>query len=299
MASRHWCFTLNGRTAETVSVDKLQQFCSYYVFQTELNSNGREHVQGFFTISGRDGWVLATIRTRLYDDLGGAHFEPARDVQASIAYCKKNGDNGLVPGTERVEWGVLPTIGRPNQKKKLADAIELMTELGGPTALAKEHPIMYATFSRQLEALWTKIRPKADMSSFEAREWQQKIIDLCTGRPDSRKIHWYVDYDGGKGKSYLARYLVCEKGAFYTQGGKHADIVHGYDQQRIIIFDLCRDVEGYVPYSVMETLKNGVMFSGKYNSAMQVFEIPHVLVFSNFDPDTSKLSRDRWDITTL
>lgn len=299
MASRHWCFTWNGHTAEDIDKEALQEHVTYAVYQTELNSNGREHVQGFFSLRGRDGWVLSTLRTRLYNVLGGAHFEVARDVQASITYCKKTGERGRVPGTECVELGEPPLNGRPSQKKKLADAVTLMQELNGPTELAKEYPVLYAQFSRQLEALWAKIRPKDTMTDFAAREWQQKVLDTIAEAPDKRKIHWYVDHEGGKGKSYLARYLVCEKNAFYCQGGKQSDIIHGYDRQNIVVFDLCRDVEGFVSYSAMETLKNGVMFSTKYNSAMQVFPIPHVIVFSNFDPDRTKLSADRWDITIL
>lgn len=300
MSTRHWCFTWNTHTAEDVSQEELKKHTSYFIFQTEIGIGAnREHVQGFFTIGGHNGWALSTVRTRLFDVLPGAHFEPARDVKASISYCRKDGEGGRVPGTEYVEWGNVPMSGRPSHKKKLDDAVMLMLELGGPTNLAKEDPVMYAQFGNKLEALWVKVQPKMDMSAFAARDWQKKIVDLVAAEPDARKIHWYVDPVGGKGKSYLARYLVCEKDAFYTQGGKHADIIYGYQRQRIVIFDLCRDVEGYVPYSVMETLKNGIMFSSKYNSNMSTFPIPHVLVFANFDPDRSKLSADRWDIVNL
>lgn len=300
MASRHWCFTWNTHTAEDVDKQALMEHCIYAIYQTEIGvEGGREHVQGFFSLRGHNGWTLRTIRDRFFAVLGGAHFEQARDVQASIAYCSKVGEGGRVPGSECVEIGDKPQVGRPSTKKNLELAVRLMQEVGGPENLAKEDPVLYARFHRNLEAVWQVIRPRMDMSGFAAREWQQKVLDEVDQDPDPRKINWYVDVVGGKGKSYLSRYLVCEKDAFYTQGGKHSDILYGYKEQRVVVFDLCRDVEGYVPYSVMETCKNGIMFKAKYNSQMVTFPVPHVFVFANFEPDLSKLSADRWNVVRL
>ena len=37
----------------------------------------------------------------------------------------------------------------------------------------------------------------------------------------------------------------------------------------------------------------------KYNSEMRVFEIPHIIVFSNFSPDENMLSKDRYVIKNI
>lgn len=42
--------------------------------------------------------------------------------------------------------------------------------------------------------------------------------------------------------------------------------------------------------------KISIFFSSKYESKMKVYPTPHVFVFSNISPDTSKLSFDRWDL---
>jgi len=46
-------------------------------------------------------------------------------------------------------------------------------------------------------------------------------------------------------------------------------------------------------------LKDGVVFSGKYEGGARLFPPPHVIIFANFLPDFTKLSADRWVIRTL
>lgn len=86
------------------------------------------------------------------------------------------------------------------------------------------------------------------------------------------------------------------KNAFYCTGGKHADVFHAYDGQPICIFDFPRDSEEFVCYGVIEAIKNGMYFSAKYDSTVKQFDVPHVLVFSNFMPVFSKFSEDRWGL---
>ena len=37
----------------------------------------------------------------------------------------------------------------------------------------------------------------------------------------------------------------------------------------------------------------------KYETGMKLFNSPHLIVFSNFYPDTDKLSADRWKIALI
>lgn len=87
---------------------------------------------------------------------------------------------------------------------------------------------------------------------------------------------------------------MSNKDAFYCTGGKHTDVFHAYGGQSIAIFDFPRDSEEFVCYGVIEALKNGIFFSPKYTSEVKRFDIPHVLIFSNFLPSFDKFSEDRW-----
>ena len=65
------------------------------------------------------------------------------------------------------------------------------------------------------------------------------------------------------------------------------DILYAYGNERIIIFYLPRTYADNLDhiYTCIENFKNGQYLNTKYNSEMRVFEIPHIIVFSNFSPD--------------
>ena len=45
------------------------------------------------------------------------------------------------------------------------------------------------------------------------------------GTPDPRKIIWYVDEEGGKGKTFMSRFLVSNHQAVVL-GGKEKDMFY-------------------------------------------------------------------------
>jgi len=128
------------------------------------------------------------------------------------------------------------------------------------------------------------------------KTWQAKILRLIKCRPSDRQIMWIIDEIGNAGKSYLARYLSLTEDAVVYENCKSADLKHHYSGQQIVMFDFVRSLEEYVNYSILESVKNGSMFSSKYDSCIKRYKIPHVFVFANFHPDKSKLSADRWII---
>ncbi len=138
---------------------------------------------------------------------------------------------------------------------------------------------------------------------------QRSIAERFEEQEDAkfgRTIIWYWERDGGWGKSILAKYMVDRMGA-YVLSGRASDAkyaianyigTHG-GAPSIIIFDVPRSNLQFVSYQVLEEIKNGLFFSGKYEGGMCRFNSPHVLVFANEEPDHSKLSADRWEIIEL
>jgi len=130
------------------------------------------------------------------------------------------------------------------------------------------------------------------------RPWQQDLVDRLVLPPDDRTIIWVHDAAGRNGKSKLAIYLRQYHGAVGL-GGTRADAAHAYNGQPIVLLDLARADGANVDYGLLEKLKDGCLFSSKYQSEEKMFDPPHVVVFSNSAPDLSKFTYDRCHVITL
>lgn len=98
----------------------------------------------------------------------------------------------------------------------------------------------------------------------------------------------------------MTKYLVAMKGATRFSNGKSADIAYAIKgTPKIVVFDFSRSQEEHLNYAIIEDVKNGLVFSPKYESCCKIFPIPHVIVFANWPPDMNKMSIDRWDINLI
>lgn len=130
------------------------------------------------------------------------------------------------------------------------------------------------------------------------RPWQKQVVNTIKHKcQNDRQILWIVDSKGNSGKSYLSKYLRLHHGAFSINGDslKMSDFAFSYDGQEIVVIDFPRHVEAdSMNYGIMEALKNGSLFSSKYESRVLDFKSVHVVCMSNIEPNYSKLSPDRW-----
>lgn len=137
------------------------------------------------------------------------------------------------------------------------------------------------------------------LEGHEYYPWQASIIDIIKQKPDHRSIYWFWEEIGNVGKSSFCKHLVLKYDAQYVLG-KKADIYHAIsDNIKILLIDIPRTCKEFTPYEVIESVKNGMIFSGKYESRTKVFNSPHIIVFANFSPEKNKVSLDRWKITYI
>lgn len=133
--------------------------------------------------------------------------------------------------------------------------------------------------------------------------WQKYVWDQLSFDPEDRKITWIYERIGNTGKSALAK-LSAHKLNCLVVGGKANDIFCGIQKYHenngyypeVIIVDCPRDNQKHFNYAAIEQVKNGLCFSGKYESSMLVFNSPHIIVFANDLPNFDKFSVDRWRI---
>nr|QXP07600.1 MAG: replication associated protein [Arizlama virus] len=149
---------------------------------------------------------------------------------------------------------------------------------------------------------FTKGIPKDPLSGKNPYPYQTEILELIKKEPDDRTIHWYWDAEGNKGKSTLVKSVIINNDNAMFFGGKCADIMcaamlHMEENElKIALVDLTRSDKNTVSYKALESLKNGLIFSGKYESKAKAFDPPHVIVFANYPPILEKMSKDRWHV---
>lgn len=136
----------------------------------------------------------------------------------------------------------------------------------------------------------------------EPHGWQLQVMEIINQTPDNRTINWFWEPTGGVGKTTLCKYLVVKHNALMLTG-KSADMYHmlaKYPNKRVLILVDCpRSQQDYINYGAIEHIKNGLVFSGKYEGAQLVFNCPHVFCFANEPPNKGLMSEDRWNVVRI
>lgn len=280
--AKNYCFTLNNYTPEQ---EKQLQECEhfgYIVYGREIApTTGTPHLQGYFQLQKkkRITWIKKHINNQM--NLRIANGTAAENKK----YCTKDGDY-YENGTPTIAGSNTAALYRAVQEcKTWNDVLQLE---------GSEKRLNY------VREVWNNREPEK-LPEIRPRPWQQRVMDILQEPADDRTIVWIYDPQGGKGKTYLCKYLMANCGAFYISPSKSTDIYAAYNNQRIILYDIPRSFEDqYINYSALEKLKDGILFSGKYTSATKYRkDNAHLIVFSNEKPDTTKFSADRLRVMKL
>ncbi len=136
--------------------------------------------------------------------------------------------------------------------------------------------------------------------------WQQRVLDIIeSNHICDRKIFWYWEKVGNIGKTFLCKYIACKYDVIICDGKKDNifnqvnTLIENGGVPRIILLDIPRSNIDYINYGAIEQLKNGMMYSGKYEGGICIFPTPHVIAFANECPDITAMSKDRWVIEQL
>lgn len=313
--SMNWCFTtfnitIDWEHLDIQSIDK-KNAIKYITYQGEYTKDARKHIQGYIQLNDRK--EMTFIKKLLGDTT--IHLEKAKGTpQQNKEYCQKKEKEGIKQDIffSPVEYGMidLTTQGQRTDIQRIKQRIDdgdtikniqrtaennefeltlkynrLLTEYADDIAQDKEKEIIKNTFiNYSFNPVQTVIK---------------NIVEREIDITDTRQVNWIYDPIGGTGKTHLARYFITHYNTLYITGGKVADIHSIYSGEELVIFDLARTYAENVEhiYSVIETLKNGMFLSTKYQVKTKVFsKQPIILILANFKPDTSKLSQDRWNI---
>lgn len=171
------------------------------------------------------------------------------------------------------------------------------TRIGGPWAFGCVIPRPVLSLKYEEMYAWQKV-------------WFDKLSVPCT---EDRTVNWLWEPQGCKGKSSLMKALAVKLGAasVLSVSGDMKDIAHAVRQVLqpmkgpqladllVVHVDLERGEADTVPYDIFAKLKDGRMFSPKYDSVSLLFAPVHVICTANFPPALERLSEDRWNVIEL
>ena len=297
-----WCLTLNNYTQKELqdAVEFVRRSnTTYAIIGKEVGEQQTPHLQAYIHFKIRHAFHT------LKEELGERwHIEKAKgNDQQNKEYCEKE-EVAIEKGTPNT-----PTSRNRQEKaaccKKAANILSTGSTIDGlyerdPEAYTEyiKHPEAISDHAHVLQTAAIKQNMARNMEEIKLREWQEVLSTELLETPDDRTIIWYHDAEGNTGKTWFSKLLVSTADCIRFENGRSADIKYAYNGQTIVIFDLTRSQEDHFNYEVMESLKNGIFFSSKYESKMKVYPSPHVVVFSNWAPQQDKLSPDRWSVRT-
>lgn len=290
-----WCFTLNNPTNEESSLvaERLNRE-KYGIVGRETGQSGNRHLQGFVIF--RSNQRLRAVK----QFLRRAHWELARGTNTQASeYCKKEGDFD--------EYGSFPA--GPGHRTDIAELVEWsddFTRRNGraPTSpeVAREQPQGYTRYPRLIR-LFQHRAPAPQLRQGSPAPWQRELEQELATQADDRKVIFYVDETGGKGKTWFQQWYLTKhpEKVQILSSGKRDDIAYMVDETKsVFFFNISRGGMEFFQYRIVEELKDRMVPSTKYQSRMKILvHTPHVVVFCNEHPQMNMLSEDRYDIREL
>jgi hypothetical protein len=282
-----WCFTWNLGNAESSGLDDLNSWHQLAGFQALATSEsrgvaqlekapetGQLHIQGYIEFKVRKR--LLSLKRAFGSRV---HWEARRGPrEAAVKYCNK--EESRVG--EFFQW----------------------TNYGDP--LRTEFP--------------PPVEPLRRVVLSDMYGWQRTVIDeakLLEPCPADNRTVTYVWSPFGKvGKSKFAKYLVdrYDQNWLVCAGGTANIAYHiktfmdnpvaelAYLHGVVIDIPRCRTNDENVKTisaPAVECIKNGLVFSSKYESGQLRFNDVHVIILSNAPPPLDELSTDRWSVYQL
>nr|DAV46089.1 MAG TPA: Putative viral replication protein [Cressdnaviricota sp.] len=295
--AKRWCFTLNNYLESDFSriCSWASSSCVFAVIARERGDSGTPHLQGYLEFSAKR--ALPFLKSGVSNR---AHFEVARGSAAeNVTYCSKQDPDPFQCGEPRA---CSTAAARSSLRERCDEAIQLARDgklCDVPSDLLLRHFKVLQTLSREAE--WSRSRLSVSCPEIVLRPWQIKLLDTLHGTPDSRSILFIEDTLGGGGKTTFTRFLQCKfpDDLQTLHPAKGTDLAFILRPCRIYVLDIPRSSNAFVSWGTIEAIKNGHVFSSKYECQEKIFPIPHVVVMCNSLPSDECLSADRFDVVKI
>lgn len=136
-------------------------------------------------------------------------------------------------------------------------------------------------------------------------QWQTDIIKLINTVMEEREIYWFIDKIGGIGKTSLCKNLmIALAGDILVSNSldeKIKDLIYECvklcdSSPKAILIDRPYIKYNILDYSILEEIKNGCFYSEKCEPEILTYKIPHVIIFSDREPDYSQMRPNKFKV---
>lgn len=291
--SKNWFLTVpNYNDADLMFFQSLEygDRVLYAIVGKEVGEGGLLHLQCVISFKSRT-YFSAVKKFLTFSQ--PCHIEVCKNVKHSIKYCQKEGDY--------TEYGSPPTSS--GHRSDLED-FKLKVQSGefDINTLIEDHSEVFARYYRFALTYIDLKKPIRPPDEHELSAWQSTMYELLSYPPNDRTIFFVVDVDGNNGKTWFAHYYTFKNpNSQVIPPGKKNDMVFALKENVTCLFlDCPRSKQGdYIQYDFLEEVKNGYIFSPKYESRVKRLPKCHVVVLMNEPPDLTKLSEDRYHVINI
>lgn len=177
----------------------------YCVVGEEIGEQGTRHLQGFIHLQMDNAKGGIRFWKNAFKFSQAAHYENARgDDAQNQKYCTKE--------------GIFIEMGTPSDSRSTKQRIFEMAKIDLEEAVKIDYDIGIRCYF-QLKAINADFKPKKELTHCitELRPWQTEAMERLRNQA-TRQILFVIDPEGGKGKSELAKYILKNHVAFFSQG---------------------------------------------------------------------------------
>lgn len=301
-----YCFTYNNPDMNHIN-DIFASFApeSIQIAFAQYEKVSTLHLQGYFHLKKR--MRISELVKKMSNRL---HYTIAKgSVNENWTYCHK--EDSRVLSMERIYYpskAVCETfihlgVGVNGSKRKIEECLERLDNDEIPY-----DDLNYVKYYNTIHTIRADIeskRLKTDIkdSSYVFKPWQQLLCLLLKKQTD-RQIYFVYDIHGNVGKTWLAKWLISNQNFLFVEGktGNHdlGPLILKHRPNGIVynIPRSCRKDDGelMVSYSSLESIKDGLMFTTKYQGFSGLIGSKLLLVLANQPPDKNQLSLDRFKV---
>lgn len=300
--TRFWTITLSNYTDESIrrwSTAVADGKADYICFQEETApTTGTRHLQGYIVFDKVKR--LNQVKTAL----GSPTLHAVRSngtPSQNRDYCSKA--ESAIEGTFK-EFGTIPDDpkrGKRSDFDEFKEAVE--NGLRCPKKARIDFPDLVAKYPRWCYD-YVSDQQVLSVEDHPLYEWQTNLVQRLSDDPDDRKVIFVVDPVGNTGKTWFAKhYCKTHEEAQYMEPAKKADMAYALRSDlRVLFINITRTSDSKTHeylYSFIESVKDGMVFSPKYESRMKYLPKCHVVVLMNMEPNYELLSSDRYEVIEL